>query len=336
MGRDDLRAVAADLGVTVIRGDSKEAIRLRIAAAAAAAAEAGAPEPNGLDGFTCDCGARLPWPAEAEDVTCPACGTAWEHDGVSLGGGARIKQQPSCHYCGRTGQQLAPCCERPEHEHQLACVDVAGCRDVVLAQLQEQNDRFDAAEARFGTALQKPDSGAVSTALTERLELLGSMDAEDARTALAFIARHAPAAFDAAVAELLDLGDDEDQGDADEEPFCSACGASIGIFYGRGNAWLHYRGQGTAASPVELFDAGHEPVIAWRPAGAPARGAGLVGRLVEDACDDSPCPVVGLVVGQVDEDTLEVLWGDRRFEDNPGPGSYEPIDALRPARDGAR
>jgi hypothetical protein len=46
--------------------------------------------------------------------------------------------------------------------------------------------------------------------------------------------------------------------------------------------------------------------------------------------------VVGLVVGQVDEDTLEVLWGDRRFEDNPGPGRCEPIDALRPARDGAR
>ena len=64
--------------------------------------------------------------------------------------------------------------------------------------------------------------------------------------------------------------------------------------------------------------------------------AALVGRLVEDVCDDGPCPLVGLVVGQVDEDTLEVLWGDRRFEENPGPGNYEPFDALRPARDGAR
>ena len=26
-----------------------------------------------------------------------------------------------CHYCGRDGQRLAPCCDRPEHEHQLAC-----------------------------------------------------------------------------------------------------------------------------------------------------------------------------------------------------------------------
>lgn len=66
------------------------------------------------------------------------------------------------------------------------------------------------------------------------------------------------------------------------------------------------------------------------------RGRSLVGRLVEGACDDSPCPLVGLVVGQADEDTLEVLWGERRFEENPGTGTYEPFDALRPARDGAR
>lgn len=42
-----------------------------------------APKPNGPDGFTCDCGARLPWPSKAEDVTYPSCGTAWEHDGVA-------------------------------------------------------------------------------------------------------------------------------------------------------------------------------------------------------------------------------------------------------------
>ena len=56
--------------------------------------------------------------------------------------------------------------------------------------------------------------------------------------------------------------------DDDEETYCSACDAKIGIFYAHGDAWLHYTGEGTAASPVELFDAGHEPVIAWRPAGA--------------------------------------------------------------------
>ena len=190
MSRDDLLVVAAGLGVTVNRGEGKETIRRGIAEAREECAGA-APAPNGPDGFTCDCGTRLAWPSKAEDVTCPSCGTVWEHDGVDLGGGARIKQQPSCSYCHRTGRQLAPCCELPDHQGQdhMVCADVVDCRDFLLAQLQEQDERFDAAEARFGAALQEPDTGAVSTALTERLELLGSMEAEDVRTALAFIAR---------------------------------------------------------------------------------------------------------------------------------------------------
>jgi hypothetical protein len=103
--------------------------------------------------------------------------------------------------------------------------------------------------------------------LAGRLELLGSMDDADVRIVLAFVATYAAAAFDAAVESLLGPGDDEDQGDEDIEPYCSACGAAIGVFIGHGSAYLHYTGQGTAASPVELFDAGHEPVIAWREAG---------------------------------------------------------------------
>jgi len=65
--------------------------------------------------------------------------------------------------------------------------------------------------------------------------------------------------------------DDEAQGDEDEdrEPYCYTCGADIGIFRGHGPAWLHYTGTGTADSPVELYDAGHAPVVAWRPAGSP-------------------------------------------------------------------
>jgi hypothetical protein len=51
---------------------------------------------------------------------------------------AVVPAQPSalaCHYCGRDGQALAPCCDRDEHRHQLACADVAGCRDYLLEQL---------------------------------------------------------------------------------------------------------------------------------------------------------------------------------------------------------
>ena len=107
----------------------------------------------------------------------------------------------------------------------------------------------------------------------ERLELLGAMDPDDMRTSLAFIASMYPQVFDFALVrdqamiERLQARLDEDQ-DNDEEPYCGTCGAAVGIFHGRGDAWLHYTGQGTAADPVELFDAGHEPVIAWRLAGA--------------------------------------------------------------------
>ena len=66
-----------------------------------------------------------------------------------------------------------------------------------------------------------------------------------------------------------DPDDDEDRDDEDDfEPYCSTCGATVGIFIGHGDAWLHYTGEGTVANPVELFDAGHAPVVAWRPAGA--------------------------------------------------------------------
>jgi len=60
---------------------------------------------------------------------------------------------------------------------------------------------------------------------------------------------------------------EEHQGDEDE-PYCQTCGAAVAIFIGHGDAWLHYTGEGTVASPVELYDAAHAPDVAWRPAGA--------------------------------------------------------------------
>ena len=106
---------------------------------------------------------------------------------------------------------------------------------------------------------------------SERLELLGVMDPDDMRTSLAWLISHAPQLFDfalvrdAAMVDRLENRLDEAQED-DEEPYCSECGATIGIFHGHGDAWLHYTGEGTVEHPIELFDAGHEPVIAWRPA----------------------------------------------------------------------
>jgi hypothetical protein len=47
--------------------------------------------------------------------------------------------------------------------------------------------------------------------------------------------------------------------------YCTTCGGNAGHFIGYDGP-RHYRGEGTAASPVELFtpDDGHEPAVAWR------------------------------------------------------------------------
>ena len=72
-----------------------------------------------------------------------------------------------------------------------------------------------------------------------------------------------PAAALVSVWPLDDLDDDPNT-----EPYCCTCSSPVGIFHGHGDGWHHWRGEGTAESPVELHDAGHEPEVAWRPAGA--------------------------------------------------------------------
>jgi hypothetical protein len=57
----------------------------------------------------------------------------------------------------------------------------------------------------------------------------------------------------------------------------------------------------------------------------------VVGQIVARDYDDSPVPFTGRVLGQIDEETLEVAWGSEQDADYPR-GTYEPIDGLRPVR----
>ena len=108
----------------------------------------------------------------------------------------------------------------------------------------------------------------------ERLELLGVMDPDDMSATLAFIAARYPQVFDFALvgdrelAKRLTTRLAEAEDDDDLEPCCATCDAKIGIFYGHGPGWHHFRGEGTPENPNELYDAGHEPEVGWRPAGA--------------------------------------------------------------------
>jgi hypothetical protein len=55
-------------------------------------------------------------------------------------------------------------------------------------------------------------------------------------------------------------GEPEDDHWRDYNYTCKTCGAQIGMFIGR-QGWQHYRGDGTTASPVEIYDAGHEATL---------------------------------------------------------------------------
>ena len=67
----------------------------------------------------------------------------------------------------------------------------------------------------------------------------------------------------------FDAVDDEDPCQ-EPEPFCAECGADIGIFLRYGTDWRHYLGDVTTTGQIEVFDPGHDPIVAWRLPGMPA------------------------------------------------------------------
>jgi hypothetical protein len=77
--------------------------------------------------------------------------------------------------------------------------------------------------------------------------------------ALLWLSGYAPAVFDDVIDAVQPCPGD---GTDDPAPFCEQCGADIGIFLKLGLDWRHYRG--TIPGPLELYDPGHRPVLAWR------------------------------------------------------------------------
>ena len=96
---------------------------------------------------------------------------------------------------------------------------------------------------------------------------------------------------------------DKDDVDGGLEPYCTECGAWVGMFQGI-EGWHHYRGQGTPTSPVEIYDAGHEAAVGWcEPPGRSLCRADVVTirqaladaeayrrERVEAYCSDCPAP----------------------------------------------
>jgi hypothetical protein len=100
----------------------------------------------------------------------------------------------------------------------------------------------------------------------DRLARIAGLDTERMTDSLAFLAGYAPGVLDAILTATEPCLDDLLPPEEDAlEPFCTSCGARAGVFIARGTDWRHYSGDpedGTA----QPFDAGHAPVIGWRPA----------------------------------------------------------------------
>ena len=104
----------------------------------------------------------------------------------------------------------------------------------------------------------------------DRIARLTALAPEDAAAGLLWLAMNFPAACDAMLDKIqYDAIDDPDPG-REPEPFCAECGADIGIFLRYGLDWRHFRGDSTAVGQIELFDPGHQPIVAWRLTRAPA------------------------------------------------------------------
>lgn len=111
---------------------------------------------------------------------------------------------------------------------------------------------------------------AISAAWHEdRIARLGMLAPQDISAGLLWLAMNFPAVFDTMLDKIeYDPIDDPDPS-REPEPFCAECGADIGIFLRFGLDWWHYRG-GAIIGQIELFDPGHNPIVAWRLTGVPA------------------------------------------------------------------
>jgi hypothetical protein len=99
------------------------------------------------------------------------------------------------------------------------------------------------------------------------MERLGALHAERLYLCLEFLAQHRPRAFDAALDATEPSAGGEPDPSLEPEPFCTLCGANVGIFWLLGEEWRHYRPGTRSGGKPEVYDPGHAPVIRWRIGG---------------------------------------------------------------------
>lgn len=102
----------------------------------------------------------------------------------------------------------------------------------------------------------------------ERQDRISALAGDQMTMALRFLAGYSPSALDT-VLDATGPCNDEPAADYGPEPYCTVCSAQAGIFSANGGDWRHYRWDHAPGSKPQVYDAGHAPVVGWRPARSP-------------------------------------------------------------------
>jgi hypothetical protein len=123
-------------------------------------------------------------------------------------------------------------------------------------------------------AIPVPADPVSAAPLLDRVSRLAALGPEDTGAGLLWLAMNFPAVCDAMLDKTeCDAIDDEESLCEEPEPYCTVCRAAAGIFTAHGDQWRHYRWDYAPGSKPEVFDAGHDPQIGWRPAPCPEPAA---------------------------------------------------------------
>ena len=95
---------------------------------------------------------------------------------------------------------------------------------------------------------------------SDRMRRIDGLDSQDMTTALAYLAEYSPAALDT-ILDAIGPASPALQEEADEEPYCSACGAPLGIFAADGPYYRHYREMN---GDLQRYSVDHPTAIGWR------------------------------------------------------------------------
>lgn len=117
----------------------------------------------------------------------------------------------------------------------------------------------------MGSIIPEDARVALEVELRDRLDRLESLTQEQRSEMLSRLAVYDSGTFDALLDEIANADGEVDPGDQRKaEAYCLLCGDVLAVFAECGAGWQHLRGDLNSGGPGEVYQADHEPFVAWR------------------------------------------------------------------------